>query len=107
MLPNPVVRGVTSESMTLSRPGLVGIFVGISAMIAAACSTTPKESSRITSTTAAPSTEREIIARFHYEHRAPATPASTVALPELSLFVEPQAGLTPIYNFMSSGTTEP
>ena len=33
---------------------------------------------------------------------APATTTSTVAPPGLSLIVEPQAGMTPIYNFMSS-----
>ena len=85
--------------MTLSRPGLVGVFVGV-AMITAACSTTPKESSRTTST-AAPST-RTKSSVGSTTSTAPATPGSTVALPELSFFVDPQAGLTPIYNLMSS-----
>jgi len=88
----------SSASGKLRRPWLLGL-IAIVALVAASCAGQAKGSTHGAASTT--------------QSTKPTAPASTIGLPPvsttstaappgLSLIVEPQAGMTPIYNFMSS-----
>ena len=70
------------------------------AMFAAGCTSSAKESSSRSTSTAQP--KRTTSSSSSPTTTQPATSTSTVVVAGLSLTVEPQDGMTPIYNFMSS-----
>jgi cardiolipin synthase len=88
----------SSGSQKFGRLCFIGLFV--LAMLTAACTASAKESSH--GATGPTQSDVTTTSLGGMTSTLPSTTASTVAPTRLSLIVEPQAGMTPIYSFMSS-----
>ncbi len=88
----------SAASKEFRRLRVLGLMVVI-ALVATGC-TGPVKGTTHGATTTTPSTKPSAPAST--TSPAPATTTNTVATPGLSLTVEPQEGMSPIYNFMSS-----